>query len=244
MPFGKISAKEFPQRSPFVRKKKKRIRKPKPRNTLTNKVNTLIKNMPVPEKKYVNFGTVDFRVGQLDGVGFDGVDFNDVTPIIVQGTNYFQRNGNMIKPTGAYYRFNVSQQANTVNTIQYNVSLWRVIGATQTGPQALVGIFDTDPITGFRDYNAPRNPNQFKQYRCIFSRNYTLKPDKIAGQTGIMDMHVPIKLGNYTMRWDTSGGIQEGQLFMCIRANSGNYNAASNTGAVMKMSYRFSYVDV
>lgn len=212
--------------------------------SLVKKVNALARKVPNPEKKYVNFGTLDLRIGQTDGVGFDGVDVNDITPIIVQGNNYFQRSGNMIKPTGIYFRFNASQQVNTTNRIQYNISLYRVTGYPQNGPQVLVGVFDTDPITGFRDYNAPRNPAQYKDYRCVFSRNYTLKPDNIAGQTGIMDMHVPIKLGNYTMRWDTTGAIQEGQLFIIVRANSGNYDAASNTGAVLKMSYRFSYTDV
>lgn len=234
---------------PRIFKKKrvtrKRIYKRRSKKTsLVRKVNALVRRIPVPEKKYVNFGTLDLRIGQLDGVGFDGVDVNEVTPLIVQGTNYFQRSGNMVKPTGMFIRFNASQQVNTVNTIQYNISMYRVVGYPQNGPQVLVGVFDTDPITGFRDYNAPRNPNAFKDYRCVFSRNYTLKPDSIAGQTGIMDMHVPLKMNNYTMRWDTAGAVQEGQLFIIVRANSGNYNAASNTGAVLKMSYRFTYTDL
>lgn len=225
---------------------KKIIRKTKPKRkttSLARKVNALARRLPVPEKKYVNFGTVDYRIGQRDGVGFDGVDVNDMTPIIVQGTNYFQRIGNMVKPTGMYVRFNATQQVNTVNTIQYNISIYRVLGLPQTGPEVLTGVFDTDPITGFRDYNAPRNPNSFKDYRCVFSRNYTLKPDCIAGQTGIMDMHVPLKMNNYTMRWDTAGNVQEGQLYCIVRANSGDYNAASNTGAVLRMSFRFTYTD-
>lgn len=232
------NARKRPARKPY--KKKTRV------NALANRVTALYKRIPAPEKKYVNFGTLDLRVGQYESTGpsVDGIDCVELTPIIAQGSAYNQRVGNAVTPTGMYVRMKVTQQANTVNVLQYNVTIVRVKGGNQSAIDVFAGMYDVDNISGFRDYNAPRNPNQWKDYSVIFSKNYSLRPDSVTGATGTMDMHVPLKLKGYTMRHDVStGAVTEGQLFIIVRAASGNYSTAAQTGALMYLSYRFSYTD-
>lgn len=232
-------AKKRPARKPY--KKKTRV------NALANKLTALSKRIPVPEKKYINFGTLDLRVGQFESAGptVDGIDCVELTPIIALGTAYNQRVGSAVKPTGMYVRMLVTQQTSTVNVLQYNVTIVRVKGGNQTVNEVFAGMYDPDTITGLRDYNAPRNPNHWKDYAVIFSKNYALRPDSVAGASGSMDMHVPLRLQNYTMRHDiATGAVTEGQLFIIVRAATGNYSAATNTGAIMYLSYRLSYTDV
>lgn len=231
-------AKKRPARKAY--KKKTRV------NALASRVTALSKRIPVPEKKYVNFGTIDLRVGQFASAGptVDGIECTEITPIIAIGANSNQRIGNAVKPSGLFVRMHVTQQVNTINLIQYNVTIVRVKGGRQTAVQVFPGMYDTDSITGLRDYNAPRNPNQWKDYAVIFSRNYTLRPDSVSGANGSMDMHVPLKLKNYTQRHNISTGeVEEGQLFIIVRAASGNYDPAVATGATLYLSARFTYTD-
>lgn len=212
--------------------------------SLAKKVNILYKARTVPEKKFFNFATLDLRVGQYESSGpnVDGIDVVEISPIIAQGAASNQRIGSAVTASGMYMRLQVIQQASTVNILYYNVTIVRVKGRTQTGPEVMAGMYDTDSISGLRDYNAPRNISHMKEYQVLYNKNYTLKPDSITGQTGQMNMHIPLKL-KYVQRYDISGLLTEGQLFIIVRAASGNYSVSSNTGAVMYMGYRYSYTD-
>lgn len=200
----------------------------------------MLKNTINAEKKYIDTASVASTVGQYLN-GASGELVLDISPVIAQGNAYNQRNGISIKLNGLYLRLQFLQQTNTVNQIKIHIDVLYSKGKPQSTADVLTGMYDVDNISGMRDYNAPRNPNQFGDYQLICSRKCTLKPDSIAGQTGITNMQIPLKLNRH-MRWDTAGILQEGQVFMYIRADNGD-KGAPLTGVSSFYTTRFSYFD-
>ena len=88
----------------------------------------------------------------------DGLTWYDVTPDISQGTDGDERVGNSLKLTGMSIPMSFAQQVNTLGDRLVRVSVLRVKSADNnvTGDEAIVNVWDTNPLTGMRDYNAPR----------------------------------------------------------------------------------------
>lgn len=202
---------------------------------------TAIKKMVNAEKKVKETFLNGIGVAQLNNA-VDGIYVNTITPTISQGNGFDQRNGRSIKLSGAYLRGKFTAQTNTINKIKFNMMIIRCVGQPQTTTQIATGMFNADALSGIRDYFAPRNPDAFSDYRVICSRNYVLYPDSISGQTGIVDYMMPLKLKHHIRYQNNTNTIDEGELFVIIRADSGD-SGTPLTGAFWQMSIRFTYYD-
>lgn len=199
-----------------------------------------IKKMINAEKKYIDGSLAGRYVGQAYNAA-EGAFNESIVPTITQGTANNNRVGNSIKLSGLYIRAKFYQQTNTINRVQLRVTIVRALGAPQTPGNILTGLYDADSISTYRDYYAPRNPNQFSDYKILGTRRLTLQPDSITGQLGIVNLMFPMKL-NFHMRWDNSGTLQEGGIFAIIQADNGDSGTA-NTGVWFEMTTRLSYYD-
>lgn len=223
---------------PYVKTKKGRGRAN--RMKLYSEISA-IKKMVNAEKKTKETYLNGVGVAQLNNAA-DGIYCNTITPVISQGNGFDARSGRSIKLCGAYLRGKFTAQTNCVNKIKYNMMIVQVLGKAQTTTEITAGMFNPDSLSGIRDYFAPRNPDSFTDYKIIASRNYTLYPDTISGQTGIIDYMMPLKLNHHIRYSNNTNTIDEGELFVIIRADSGDSGSA-NTGAFWQMSIRFTYYD-
>lgn len=221
---------------PYVNKKKGY----KNRMKLYSEINQ-IKRMVNAEKKQKSVFINGAGVAQLAN-GADGIYCNSITPVISQGSGYDNRTGRSIKLSGAYLRGKFTAQSNTVNKVKYNLMIVKCVGAPQTTTSITSGMFNSDPLAGVRNIFAGRNPDRFTDYRIIKSKNFTLYPDSIAGQTGIIDYQMPLKLNQHIRYSLNTNTIEEGELFVIIRADSGD-SGVPLTGAFFDMSIDFTYYD-
>lgn len=200
-----------------------------------------IKKMVNAEKKIKTTQLFGVGVAQLAN-GVDGIYVSSITPTISQGSGYDQRTGRSIKLSGAYLRGQFIAQTNAVNKLKFNMTLVRYVGKIQTISDISTGMYLQDTISGVRDYFASRNPDQFTDYKIIASRNYVVQPDSISGQTGRTDYMMPLKLNHHIRYSLNTNTIEEGELFVVIRADSGDSGIPA-TGAFWQMSIQFSYYD-
>lgn len=221
---------------PYVNKKKGRTNRMK----LYNEVRA-IKKMMNAEKKQAELTINGQGVGQLLNAS-DGIYCNTLTPTIGQGTTFTTRNGRSIKLNGAYIRGKFVAQSNAINKIKFNMTIVRYVGKTQTTTDIIGGMYNVDSLTGLRDYFAPRNPDTYTDYRLITSRNYVMYPDSISGQTGIIDFIMPLKLNHHIRYNGNTNTIEEGEMFIIIRADSGDGGSPA-TGAFFSLSIRLTYYD-
>jgi hypothetical protein len=221
---------------PYVNKKKGRSNRMK----LYSEVNQ-IKKMINAEKKTADLSVNGAGVAQLVN-GADGIFVSNITPTISQGSGYQERTGRSIKLSGAYLRGKFVAQTNTINKVKYNMLVVTTKGKPQTTSEIAAGMFNTDTLSTVRDYFAPRNPDSYTDYRIIASRNYTLYPDSISGQTGIVDFIMPLKLTHHIRYSLNTTTIEEGQLYIIIRGDSGD-SGTPLTGAFFNLSLRLNYYD-
>lgn len=202
---------------------------------------TAIKKMVNAEKKQVDLTINGQGVAQLIN-GIDGIVVKTIIPTISQGTGYDNREGRSLKLSGAYLRGKFVAQTNTINKMRFNMMLVRYVGRIQSTTDIASGMFNTDSLSAVRDYFAPRNPDNFTDYRILASRNFTLYPDSITGQTGIVDFLMPLKLNHHVRYQLNTNTIEEGEVFVIIRSDSGDCGTA-NTGAFFSMTVRLTYYD-
>lgn len=200
-----------------------------------------IKKMVNAEKKMKEFALGGQAVGQLSNAS-DGALCFSITPLITQGTGYDNRTGRSIKCSGLYLRGLVQQQANTTNRMNFNVTIVTVQGQPQSTAQILSGMFNTDPITGVRQYNCPRNPDNYTDYRILSSRNYFLEADYLGTQLSQTNVYMPLKLSHHIRYANNSNTIEEGEIFIIIRCDRGDSGSPA-TGGWMAVSARLSYFD-
>lgn len=201
-----------------------------------------IKRMVNAEKKSKDATIVGAGVAQSNGVS-DGAYVVSVTPVIAVGATYEQRNGRSIKCSGLYFRGQIQGQTNQISSIRYNFTFVLVKGAPQTTANILTGMFNADPLSGIRDYFASRNPDQYRDYVIIASRNYTLFPDNITGEQSRCNIMFPLKLRHH-IRYDAAtAAIQEGEIFLIVRATNGDSAGGALTGGFLNASFRLSYYD-
>lgn len=200
-----------------------------------------IKRMLNAEKKQAEFTLVASGVAQLAN-GVDGIFCQSIIPTIGQSTGFNGRTGRSIKLNGAYIRGKFVAQTNTINKVRFNMTLVRVVGKPQAVTDITAGMYNQDTLSGVRDYFAPRNPDSYSDYRVITSRNYTLYPDSISGQTGIVDFIMPLKLKHHIRYSLNTNTIEEGEIYIIIRGDSGDSGTPS-TGAFFSMTARFTFYD-
>lgn len=116
----------------------------------------MIKSRLNVEKKHKDVDVSTFAAGQANQ-NADGYNWFDVTPDVTQGIQTDQRIGASMKLTGFSFPLQFSQQAGCLGNRKVRISLLKVVSADNgvSGPDAVEDYWDTNPLNGLRDFNAP-----------------------------------------------------------------------------------------
>lgn len=216
------------------------------------------------EKKRINSSLQTVAFASLNGGTGSGFYAADITPNPAEGLTSATRNGNSIKLTSSYYKFQVRQQSAVDGPMKYKV----VILAQKGASNASVGtypstILNPNPfLTGasIYDYNSSYNPDYFSQFEIIKTINRTILPDQLTAMTQIDTFEFGLKYNKDKgrhIRFTSDGAISTsaGQLIIMVLADSGNMSASTpstiagapvvaiNTGAYISMDCIHYYYD-
>lgn len=224
--------------------------------SLSRKVNLLMRAAKTTEKKSVTISPTTVSVGQCN-INADAYYWQDISPIVSEGTTISQRVGNQIKITSFQMRIQLRQMANLGTAAKYILEVFTP--KNDFVSSASIGsVFKADTITGLVDYHALRNPDYYSEYTRIMKKTLYLKADSYSAQPNLMsDYQINYKFKNPMICKYANDGttILHGQLFMVLRASTGNINGATastltqigNTnalsGAYLDMMTKIFYTD-
>lgn len=163
-------------------------------------------------------------VGQVNGAG-GGAAMIDITPTISQGVAVNERTGNSVKLTGCYIQGQFLQQGNTLDSNKFSVEIW--CHKNKEVPMSLAStgteIYNPSPFSGQIDLVSQRSQDYFSDYVCIKKQLVYVKGDQYSTTNIVRNatFNMPVKLNRH-LRWNNSGTLIQGQLFMIIRAQNGN----------------------
>ena len=202
----------------------------------------MIKSRLNVEKKHKDVDVVTNTVGQVNQNG-DGIFQVDVTPSISQGTDSDERVGNSLKLTGMSLPIQFAQQVNTLGDRKVRISLLRVKSADEgvTGGEAANQVWDTNPLTGVRDYDAPRAYRNSKNDGIAVVRQMTCYVKGPALETGsdgaisnremnVKNIKFNVKLQDL-LRYAASGDATPDGLryYLIIQCDAGNRSGSNST---------------
>lgn len=227
----------------------------------------MIKNRLNVEKKYKDADVATSAVGQANA-NADGYVWYDVTPSITQGIDGDERIGNSLKLTGLTFPLQFSQQVSCFGARKVRVSLLRVTSADNgvDGDEAVQDYWDTNPLTGVRDFNAPKAYRNQKTDGIKCLRTMTVHvpaPITDNATAGTVDnteinsksIRMSVKLQDifrYNASSDTKpDGIRYYIVFQCDAGNRSGSNTTSldvpvttnSSGLVMRLAQRSWWVD-
>lgn len=194
----------------------------------------MIKGRLNVEKKFKDRDVLTHYVGQSH-FDTDGAYYNDVTPVISQGVNDDQRVGNSLKLTGLTLPMQFSQQTNCLGDRKVRVTLLRVRCATNEvdTSEAFQQVWDVNPLTQVRDFNAPRAYRNSKTdgITVIRSKVYHIKgPQLDNGGIGIdqaerncLSCRFSVKLNDILRYANNAATDPDGiRYYIVIQADAGN----------------------
>lgn len=224
----------------------------------------MIKNRLNVEKKHKDVDVTTSSIGQVNQ-NLDGVLALDVTPSVDQGTGEQQRVGNSLKLTGMTFPMSFTQQINCMGDRKVRVSLLRVRSSDNgvTPTEALQEVWETNPLNGLRDFNAPRAYRNSKNdgIAIIRQQTYYVKGPEIGSPGNNVDAERNVKTCRLSLkledilRFDEDGhsspdGIRYILIFQC---NAGNLSSLASTtdvpvtdgstGLVLRLGQRNWWVD-
>lgn len=117
----------------------------------------MVKNRLNVEKKDIRSDVATTKVGQVLA-DTEGAVVLDMTQAINQGIGETQRIGNSLKVTGMSIPIQMSGELNTLSARKVRITMLKVRSADNgvTGTEALEQVWELNPLTLVRDYNAPR----------------------------------------------------------------------------------------
>lgn len=219
-----------------------------------------LKSIVNAEKKQIVVQPTANSIGQVNG-NAEAALVLDITPTPAQGAQDSQRNGDSIKLTTAYFKFQLSQMSATKSPIRGIIEIYQVLGKPQATSEFLNQRWLPNAfITGanIRDFNAQADQDYRQQYRLIAKKNFRLKGDTDSGQTQILNVAMPLKFGTYGHHIkyaENSTTVASGQLIMTVRCDSGNISPSTTStlgnlviyspvsGAYINKSMTFYYYD-
>jgi len=215
------------------------------------------------EKNYVDTDVATGSIGQVV-TNSEGAYKVDITPSISQGDGQGNRHGNSLKMTGLSIPFQINGKANCAGARRLRVSLLKVKSADNniTATEAFEHYWDTNPLTGVRDFNAPRNyrSGAHDGITCVRSQNYLLPGPTITSGTAIdaekavLTRKFNVKL-NDVFRYDSNSDSKPTGLryILVIQADCGNAGTSTSSNDVpiqdgtsgmdFRVSQRSWYVD-
>ena len=222
----------------------------------------MVKSRLNVEKKEVRSDVITTAIGQVDG-NDDGAYVADLTQAINQGIGETQRIGNSLKVTGMSMPIQIQAQNGHYSGMKIRMTLLRVRSADNgtTGTEAFNKVWETNPLTGVRDYNAPRAYRNSKTDGISVVRTMTcyLKPSEIGNgdlrYSSLATKRFSVKLNDvwrYTENSDTlPAGLKYYLVFQCDTGNLNDTTASTldvanqgvNSGAKLFLAQRTWFVD-
>jgi len=215
------------------------------------------------EKNYVDTDVATGSVGQVLNSG-EGAWKKDITPSISQGDGQGNRHGNSLKMTGISLPFQISSKSACQGARRLRVSLLKVKSADNniTATEAFEHYWDVNPLTGVRDFNAPRNyrSGAHDGITCVRSQTYVLPGPTVPfgpnvdAEKAVLTRKFNVKL-NDVFRYDANGeALPTGlRYIIVIQADAGNAGTSTssndvpiqdgNSGMDFRVSQRSWYVD-
>lgn len=202
----------------------------------------MIKGRLNVEKKHKDVDVITTAVGQVDA-NADGVQILDITPTIGQGLGSDDRVGNSLKLTGMTLPMSFTQQGTCLGDRKVRITLLKVRSAdnaVSTG-QALVNVWDLNPLNGLRDFDAPRAYRNSKNDGISVVRTmtcYIKGPQLDNGSPGVFDYEKNVKNVRFSVKLDdvlryssdvslVPDGIRYFIVFQC---NAGNVSFTTSSG--------------
>lgn len=225
----------------------------------------MVKSRLNVEKKDIRSDVVTANVGQVYE-NLEGAQLIDMTQAINQGIGETQRIGNSLKVTGMSIPMQFQAATNCLNARKFRITMLRVKSADNgvSTTEAFEKVWEPNPLTGVRDYLAPRAYRNSKTDGISVVRSMTcyLPATNVDnGSIGTADTERPVK--NITMnlklndvwRYNTNSDTLPSGLkyYLIIQADAGNWGAAASTldvpvktagsGAVVRVCQRTWFVD-
>lgn len=232
-----------------------------------------IKQRQNVEKKHyeaVLTGTGDeaYEVGQVDADA-EGTQNIDITPSISQGIAHNQRVGNSLKLTGIALKYQIHGMDNLHAPLKVKFTLVKVsspdIAAVSTNEVRSM-IWDTNPLTGVRDTNAPLNYATLKQNGIKIIRTHTCRLPAAPIDTSAIsndNQYKAHKTGLFSIAMQdivrfasASATVPEGhKYYLFVQCDTGNKNPSTSstktdipvvnhsTGASLRLHAKYWWVD-
>lgn len=213
----------------------------------------MLKNMLNVEKKQKE-NTYSATVGQVD-INNSGAYTVDITPIFSQGITYTTRNGRSIKLTGATLHWQFQEQTAQLVRMKIRIQIVRVIGNPFSGTSPLTEFYDLNPLSTVVDYYSDRNPQNFKQFKVLSTKNITMYPDQMTTTGRCISLKQHLKLSHHIKYGNDGDGLVDGQIYAIVTCENGNRNfatastlteipvLAANTGLQVRLYTRFYAID-
>lgn len=230
-------------------------------NTMLKDV-AFLKKMINAEKKRIivsNSGLGSAGIGQVNG-NASGHYLVGLTPLPPQGNDYNQRTGNSIKWASSFLNFQFVHESATTAATKLTIHIVKFVGLQPTNIASAVldkYILPNNFISGspIYDDNSFRNPDYFKSFKIITRKTVFIRCDNISNQPVSKNVKIGIK-PNHHIKWATDGTtISEGQVFLLITSDTGNYSLSTNctlpnvyqtansTGILMNYNYTHYFID-
>lgn len=194
------------------------------------------------EKKRAEVNVTSFTVGQINNsTSVSGYYAFGVTPNPAQGLTSSNRIGNSIKLQSMVVQMKFVQQANTVVPIRLKIIFYRQIGNPTATATSVTNCWEANPFSGVIDYFSNRNPDTFTDLKILRTAYVKVEPDNFSGQVQTASRQYLFKL-NHHLRWDNTGAISDGQIFMLVLADDGDKGTAA-TGVQGQFTSRVYYTD-
>lgn len=193
-------------------------------------VNDVTKAMSMlnAEKKINEIGPIASTVGQV-AYNSTGALCLDVTPMMAQGADQFQRNGISIKLHTALWQIQISQQTASTCANTFHFELWLNKGTVLDQATLLGNVYDPSVFSGVIDATSSRNADHFGEYQLIRKVTRRLSDPNYSTDLTNSTFTIPIKFNKgHHVRYTGSGStnyltdVQNGQIFIICRADNGN----------------------
>lgn len=226
----------------------------------------MVKSRLNVEKKHKDRDVITYPVGQVNN-NTDGALAMDITPVISQGTDSDERVGNSLKLTGISLPMSLTQMIENRGDRRVRITLLRVKAADNgvSAQEALEQVWDVNPLTGLRDFNAPRAFRNSKNDGISVLRSMTCyipapaaasaEGNAVDTECMVKNLRFSVKLQDILRFEQSSDTYPQGIRYVIVfQANAGNVNSSTNstldvpvtfksTGLTLRLSQRNWWVD-
>lgn len=225
----------------------------------------MVKNRLNVEKKHKDRDVITSAIGQVNH-NTDGASAMDITPIISQGTDSDERVGNSLKLTGISLPMSFTQQEQNRGDRRVRITLLRVKAADNgvTAQEAMEQVWDVNPLTGLRDFNAPRafrnskndGISVLRSYVCYLKAPASADSSAVDTERMVKNLRFSVKLQDILRYEQSSDNYPQGIRYILVfQCNAGNISGGAspstldipvpgqNTGLTLRLGQRNWWVD-